>query len=418
MSDLTTDDKGEFLQFSNAAYSTTASPIDGLMPGKFLTDANGKAIPLNIGNIQYDPLTGFFYDSDTGFRAVIYANNDRSTIVIAYRGTVGGSDLAHSLEADAELAVGKTPEQFTEGDALFNVIKTAFPKAGIFLTGHSLGGAIAEFVSSRNRLHSGDTFAAPGITIPGGATRQTALLDVVDQADPVGTFTGVIPGSQEHVGTVDPIGQKSLARILFGDSVLGKLIGMAVDVFHHKIKSYAKLLDVKSLEDSSSSHSLIDDPASPLVTMATFDNAVANQNLSVRGTEITSGDLKIALQTRGDTGTIIGKTQAGLDVNATFVGGDGRNFTGGTNKDQIIALGDRVGIFDGSETTNETLVALGDGDRLVEWVSAANALSFNSRGIGVRVEFRGRRICCNQQDLRGAPWLGSADISCPISPCI
>jgi hypothetical protein len=28
-----------------------------------------------------------------------------------------------------------------------------------------------------------------------------------------------------------------------------------------------------------------------------------------------------------------------------------------------------------------------------------------------------RRICCNSKNLRGARWLGSAAIFCPISPC-
>jgi hypothetical protein len=80
----------DFLDFSNAAYETNpANDIAGLNYENDLVAANLTDIP------------------SSGFRAVIYADKDRSTIVIAYRGTmsakVDAAAAALDLGADAIL---------------------------------------------------------------------------------------------------------------------------------------------------------------------------------------------------------------------------------------------------------------------------------------------------------------------------
>jgi hypothetical protein len=382
MSDLS---PSSVVLFSDAAYSFDALPsIGGLDPATFLTDANGQPFPLKINNIAYDPLTGFFYDAGTGFRAVVYTNKDRSSIVIAFRGTVlEGPDAIHSLTADASLAADGTPKQFRDGLALFDEIVKQFPEANITLVGHSLGGAIAEFISSQNSLRPGDTIAAPGIAIPKDATRETVLNDTIDKSDPVGIYTGLLPGLQGHVGQEHFIGETTALTFLLGDfPVLGKIITIAAEIEHHKIRNYAKLMNVPTLEDLTNPHSLIDDPSSPLPALATFGNALGSSGTKVvSGTEIDANDgkLKIALQIAGDTASIIGKTKVGESVNATFVGGDGRDFVGGTTKDQIIAIGDRVIVFDGPNTEQETLVALGDRDVLVASGPSSTLFAFGNQ---------------------------------------
>jgi Ca2+-binding RTX toxin-like protein len=370
----------DYLEFSAAAYSDTPSPVAGLSPATFLKDANGDAF--DFGG-AYDSKTGVVYIGSTGLRAVIYSNGktgEDQEIVIAFRGTVGGKDLFNSLTADAELATGITPDQFTQGEDLLQAIVQALPEAKTFVTGHSLGGAIGEFVSAQDEAFQGTTFGAPGISIPARATRSTVLIDTIDQADPVGTYTGPVPGIFDHVGTEDPIGSKSVERILFDDTLLSKLIGLATNIGHHLIKSYATLLNVPSLQDNANPHSLVDDPADPLIAVASFDNGLANATAEdgSNGPEIQSRKLTFALNTTEDVATIKGTTSGAEAVNATLVGGDGNSFSGGTSNDQVIALGDGASVLDGPKVSQETLVALGDDDTLIATSGASTLFALGN----------------------------------------
>ncbi len=65
-----------FLDLSDAAYLfALRDQIGGLTLARNLVGAEGKPIDL------YNPTTGVAYSSSTAFRAVIYANADKSVIV-------------------------------------------------------------------------------------------------------------------------------------------------------------------------------------------------------------------------------------------------------------------------------------------------------------------------------------------------
>ena len=77
----------DFLRLADAAYKNAVA-IDGLKPVKNLNvDANGNPLSIDF----YNPATGYVYDSDTAFQAVLYSNGKKGTqqtFVISYRGTV------------------------------------------------------------------------------------------------------------------------------------------------------------------------------------------------------------------------------------------------------------------------------------------------------------------------------------------
>ncbi|WP_082159165.1 Mbeg1-like protein [Chromobacterium sp. LK11] len=79
------------------------------------------------------------------FAAVSFRNKKDDRIVIAYRGT---DDLGDVSGADLNIARGRYDEQFRQGmDFAQQVKKEAGENAKILVTGHSLGGAIAQAVS-------------------------------------------------------------------------------------------------------------------------------------------------------------------------------------------------------------------------------------------------------------------------------
>lgn len=92
----------------------------------------------------------------TGFRAKIYKNG--SDIVIAYCGSDSPLDFAGS---DADMLNKYIPVQTDNARRIYREIKTAYPNCDIYLTGHSLGGSLAQIVGSETGAET-VTFSAYG----------------------------------------------------------------------------------------------------------------------------------------------------------------------------------------------------------------------------------------------------------------
>ena len=95
------------------------------------------------------------YEPNSGLRTVIYT--DGSVFVVAFRGTDNASDLVE----DAQLTFGMNTAMYPIGEAIVSGVQSHGP---VYVTGHSLGGAVAQVVGSRMGLPF-VTFNAPGVAI-------------------------------------------------------------------------------------------------------------------------------------------------------------------------------------------------------------------------------------------------------------
>ena len=84
-------------------------------------------------------------EGNNGFKARVYKNiQNPNEIIIAYAGTDSPGDWISNLQ----MAVGAIPDQYTQALNTYNVIKSENPNANITITGHSLGGSLAQLVGA------------------------------------------------------------------------------------------------------------------------------------------------------------------------------------------------------------------------------------------------------------------------------
>src|SRR5262245_56094128 len=122
----------EYLDAANDVYNRTSSP-----PDIFLT-------PLLYAERASDGFFGRAYQDGFG------------NIIIAYEGT--SDNLPGSMTADHLLMGGETPPAFGDALQFAQQVQAQFGSHPIYLTGHSLGGAEAEYVATQISIQGGATF--------------------------------------------------------------------------------------------------------------------------------------------------------------------------------------------------------------------------------------------------------------------
>jgi hypothetical protein len=99
-------------------------------------------------------------DAGSGFAAVYGVNHERKEVVIAYRGT--NNFLKGDGKEDALIALRLPPTTTGRAREFCKTVKSTFGSYAISLTGHSLGGGLAQMVAAFEQVPA-VTFDAPGM---------------------------------------------------------------------------------------------------------------------------------------------------------------------------------------------------------------------------------------------------------------
>jgi Ca2+-binding RTX toxin-like protein len=143
--------------------------------------------------IEYDPSTGFYgaaVASSTGQVVVAFEGTNLYTgnSVFTKAQTFDDVSITYGLQALSYA----TAYDFTE-TAIKDAEADGYSADAVSLTGHSLGGADAEYVAQQTGL-PGTTFGAPGISNDNSDFSGANFNDYVDRGDPVGNYA---PGGNE-----------------------------------------------------------------------------------------------------------------------------------------------------------------------------------------------------------------------------
>ncbi|MEW5888860.1 MAG: cadherin-like domain-containing protein [Pseudomonadota bacterium] len=161
---MATNDPTQILTYatlSSAAYGKGAVPIGWTL----------LATPKDL--LQPPPTSGF--------DAIAVRNNATGEIVIAYRGTDDGKDIAGNW---LQLALqNEVPKQLPEAGAFYQRVRDTYG-GNITLTGHSLGGALAQLVAALAKSLDGRDVQARAFNAPGveGIYRNEMAIRVPEQS--------------------------------------------------------------------------------------------------------------------------------------------------------------------------------------------------------------------------------------------
>ncbi len=185
-----TIDVNTIAKLAKASYCTNSEggKVD---PGKALRDKLGKNTEWKV--LEYDL-------SHNGHQAVSYARDTDGDgiyddVVIAYRGTDSPLDI---LVDDLQIALKQVPKQKNKALSFYNqVMKTEkgqlSTNVNIVITGHSLGGALAQLVGAEKNVET-ITFNAPGmLNNVDGSKSYEKVTNYVNLNDWVGCYL-------DHVG--------------------------------------------------------------------------------------------------------------------------------------------------------------------------------------------------------------------------
>jgi len=416
----------EYLEASNVEYT-------GIMP------ENGDLKPLldKQGNAVVSDISG------DGFQAQAFLDPNNN-VIVAFKGSLPnpsapiGSYGQGSFDADAELALGQIPAALTDAKTFMKAVVDAanfnhIAAQNIFVTGHSLGGAEAEYVmGSFPTLGGGDTFGAPGINVTGLDTAAD-LTDYVAYGDPIGNFgsdTIAIgadplfgPSGVQHVGQVQYTGDVSNGDVLISEEIklpdqllffdLPDAVGTAhailvdqTNQYHLLNTSYAPDLDYSLDSNGDAVANASIGPTAPAGVGVDQVNLLLNQNpgvnllLNLDNTihgsgyitvniineaqgviEAQSGETLNLLANVTNSGTVGAVNGGVLDVQSTVIGGDVVASAGGSvdlfvGHDFVAATlkGDGTGSFSGAGYSYNTY----SGDELQD-VTIQSGVTFTAQ---------------------------------------
>ena len=164
-----------YAQFNN---DTKGHDIGYIMKNKLYNkDFKSDKPELSALKEESNPLRSWKYldsiSTSSGLRAAAFQNPDTGEIVFSFKGTDFDPsnpktylDTAKDIaNADAQIAFGASvglPAQFADAEKFVNSVLASRPNAKYSCTGHSLGGALAQYMTYKTGCES-TTFNAPGV---------------------------------------------------------------------------------------------------------------------------------------------------------------------------------------------------------------------------------------------------------------
>lgn len=159
----------EFARMANAVYEL---------------DSNGHAIAGFVHQrFEEEERWGW---TRTDFKGCVYSRESTKEFVVAFQGTV--PKKAGDIASDVQIVLGILPQYCSAALRLFEVAKTRFEGYRPYLTGHSLGGAVAQVIGHWMHVPF-VTFNAPGMW---GFIQTAKILDWTPDGlySLMGTFKG------------------------------------------------------------------------------------------------------------------------------------------------------------------------------------------------------------------------------------
>ncbi len=154
-------------------------------------------------------------EHSSGFQGAIYECGDEW--IVAYRGTE--TDSWEDIKADINIGLGNVPDQFVPAMELFEKAQQVKGLSKIIITGHSLGGGLAQLVSA-NKVALGVTFNPPGmagmakkLAGKGYSFHSANVLNVVLRWDPV-SEVGTLVGKKLRLPNSDFFGGHSIDTVI------------------------------------------------------------------------------------------------------------------------------------------------------------------------------------------------------------
>ncbi|WGU93538.1 lipase family protein [Paenibacillus dendritiformis] len=258
----------DYVRMSGSAY-------DDLPPGRY----DGAAGSWNV----IEPKDAKLHDSYSGFDAAVFRNKDTNQIVVAFRGTEpkGGlsrtvpdvltdyhdivkgrfKELEETYSSPVKTAVAYlnpfrnagsehiqySTNQFRRADQLVEALKEKYPNAEISLTGHSLGGALAQYAAAKHQVEA-VTYSAPSVMnlLPDDLAKQAKqgkfddlITNYVNPKDAIGA--GALSEYERHVGSTYYINDDYVTANQEYEGALGaarRLKDTPFGVNHHSMKHY------------------------------------------------------------------------------------------------------------------------------------------------------------------------------------
>jgi len=123
------------------------------------------SVPANVGvgNVQVQTDARRYFSPESGLDAAVYRNGDK--LVIAFRGTEPTADYLMDIVADAYIVFNKVNDQVNHADYFYKAIRAQYSDitdSNIVITGHSLGGALAQVIGVKYNITT-YTYNAPGM---------------------------------------------------------------------------------------------------------------------------------------------------------------------------------------------------------------------------------------------------------------